>query len=93
MDRFAATCDAVAATTSKNEKVRLVAEFLSAVDADDAARAALFFCGRAFPRTEERVLNTGGSLIWQALERLLGGANEIRGEMYRRHGDLGDMAA
>jgi DNA ligase-1 len=93
MDSFAAACTAVAATSSKNEKVRLVAGYLVSLNIDDAARAALFFCARAFPRFEERVLNAGGSLIWQALARILGESPTGAHDLYRRHGDLGDMAA
>ena len=93
MQRFAATADAVGATSSKKEKVRLVAEYLVSLSVDDAARAALWFCARAFPRYEERVLNAGGSLIWQALARIVGDSGHDTSDLYRRHGDLGDMAA
>src|SRR2546422_2034893 len=70
MRRFAETCEAVAATTKKNEKVRLVSAYLSSLPLTDAARAAVFFTGQAFPRCEEKVLAVGGSLIWQAVGRL-----------------------
>jgi DNA ligase-1 len=93
MDSFAAACSTVAGTSSKNEKVRLVGEYLASLTVDNAARAALFFCARAFPRYEERVLNAGGSLIWQAVARILGKQPEDSHDLYRRHGDLGDMAA
>src|SRR5437879_4192951 len=56
MRRFAETCEAVAATTKKNEKVRLVSAYLSSLPLTDAARAAVFFTGQAFPRCEEKVL-------------------------------------
>src|SRR5688500_299673 len=93
MQRFAATADAVGATSSKKEKVRLVAEYLVFLNVDDAARAAVWFCARAFPRYEERVVNAGGSLIWQALARIVGDSGHDTSDLYRRHGDLGDMAA
>jgi DNA ligase-1 len=92
MQQFAATCEAVAATASKNEKVRLVARFLASLPVDEAAYAALFFCGRVFPRFEERVLNAGASLLWQALGEVLGKNIEMAHDLYKRHGDLGDMA-
>lgn len=63
MRRFAETCEAVAASTKKNEKVRLVGEYLRSLPVEDAACAALFFSGRAFPRTQEKVMAVGGSLI------------------------------
>ncbi len=37
MRAFVEMCDAVAATTKKSEKVRLVSEYLKAAAADDAA--------------------------------------------------------
>ena len=92
MRRFAETCEAVAATTKKNEKVRLVSAYLSSLPLTDAARAAVFFTGGAFPRCEEKVLAVGGSLIWQAVGRLAELDSDTMAEVYRKHGDLGAMA-
>ncbi len=92
MHSFAETCEAVAATTKKNEKVRLVAEYLGSLPLDDAARAAVFLTGRAFPRCEEKVLGVGRSLVWQAVSRLSHTAAGTMEAFYRKHGDLGDMA-
>src|SRR5579863_6864600 len=92
MQRFAQTCDAVAATPRTKEKVRLVGEYLRDLPAHDAALAAVFFTGRPFPRIEERVLGTGGSLIWQVLGRLASSGAESFESIYRKHGDLGAMA-
>src|ERR1700676_752848 len=92
MRRFAGTGEAVGSTSSKKEKVRLVSEYLKTLPLDDAARAAIFFCGRAFPRCEERVLAGGGSMIWEAVTRLAGVASASMYVVYRKHGDLGAMA-
>ena len=92
MQRFAQTCDAVAATPRTKEKVRLVGEYLRDLPAHDAALAAVFFTGRPFPRIEERVLGTGGSLIWQVLGRVASSGTESFESIYRKHGDLGAMA-
>src|SRR6516225_4541446 len=91
MVRFAEVCNAVASTASKNEKVRLVAEYLRSLPLDDAARAALFFTARAFPRSEERVLAVGGSIVWQTVSRLVEVDDRELEAAYRKHGDLGDM--
>ena len=91
MQRFAQTCEAVAATTRKNEKVRLVSDYLRSLPIEEAAAAALFFTGQPFPRIDERVLGVGGSLISKAVSRLArpdAGAFEA---VYRKHGDLGGM--
>jgi ATP-dependent DNA ligase len=93
MIHFAQTCEAVAVTTRKNEKVRLVADYLGSLPSDDAARAATFLTGRAFPRCQEKVLAVGGSLIWQVIRQLAGCDDAAMEEVYRRHGDLGEAAA
>jgi DNA ligase-1 len=89
---LARTCDAVGATTKKLEKVRLLAEYLRALDIEDASVAAIFCTGRAFPRWEERVLAVGGGLLWRAVERIANPAEGHAHKTYLKHGDLGDMA-
>lgn len=92
MLRFAQTCESIAATSRKLEKTRLVATYLLSLPLDDAARAALFFTGRAFARFAEDVTQVGGRLIWQALAAVSGAsAGEIEAA-YRRYGDLGGAA-
>ncbi len=93
MRRFAEACQAVAATTKKNEKVRLVGDYLRSLPVEEAAIAALFLTGRAFPRMEETVLAVGGSLLWGAVGRLSGLPSDQMEAVYRQHGDLGDMTA
>jgi DNA ligase-1 len=92
MDHFAATCEAVAATTKKTEKVRLVADYFGSRPAD-AARAALFLSGRAFPAWDERTLQVGGALLWRAVAEISGRGEVALTAAYRRHGDLGAVAA
>lgn len=91
MHRFAETCESVARTSRKSEKVRLVSEYLRSLSLDDAARAAVFFTGRPFPRLEERILGAGGSLIVKAVGRLAAVNSTSFETVYRRHGDLGAM--
>jgi DNA ligase-1 len=92
MLRFAQTCDAVAATTKKTEKIRLVSGLLQTLPLDDAARAAIFLTGRPFPRWEERVLGIGGALLARLVGELSGKGREAMSGVYRKHGDLGDTA-
>src|SRR5260221_766151 len=89
---FAETCDAIGATSGKKEKIRLAGEYLKSLSLDDAARAAIYFCGKAFPRWEERVLAAGGSLIWEVVARLTGVDAARMHLAYRRYGDLGAAA-
>ncbi len=89
MLRFSQLCESVAATPKKTEKVRLVADFLQRSTIGEAALAALYLCGRVFPRREERVLSIGFSLLLRAVANV---AEKDPGELapaLRHHGDLG----
>ncbi|HEY6350884.1 MAG TPA: hypothetical protein VI636_15895 [Candidatus Angelobacter sp.] len=88
---FAATCETVAATTKKTEKVRLVAAYFHLRPAE-AGQAAVFLSGRAFPAWEERTLQVGGSLLWRAVAEVSGKGEVALTAAYRRHGDLGAAA-
>ena len=92
MRLFATTADAVAGTTKKTEKVRLVADYFSSRAIEEAAQAAIFFSGRAFPAWEERTLQVGGALLWRALAEISGKPDVALTAAYRRHGDLGSAA-
>jgi DNA ligase 1 len=92
MQAFAQTADAVAATTKKTEKVRLVAEYFRSRPVDEAAQAAVFLSGRAFPAWEERTLQVGGTLLWRTVGQLSGKGEVALTAAYRRYGDLGAAA-
>src|SRR2546421_11773916 len=92
MQQFAATCEAVAATTKKTEKVRLVAEYFRSRSTSEAAQAAIFLSGRAFPAWDERTLQIGGTLLWRAVAEVSGKGEAALTAAYRRHGDLGSAA-
>src|SRR5215467_6803116 len=91
MQAFATTCEAVTATTKKTEKTRLVAEYFRS-GPEEAAQAAVFLSGRAFPAWEERTLQIGGSLLWRAVGEISGKGEVALTAAYRRHGDLGAAA-
>ena len=91
--RLAQVAEGIAATTKKTEKVRLTAEYLLSLDRDNAARAALFLSGHAFPAWEETTLQVGGALLWSALRQVSGVPDDILSSSYRRYGDLGSAAA
>ncbi|MBZ5507706.1 MAG: ATP-dependent DNA ligase [Acidobacteriia bacterium] len=92
MQIFAITAEGVAATTKKTEKVRLVAEYFRSRPVEEAAQAAVFLSGRAFPAWEERTLQVGGALLWRALAEISGKGEIALTAAYRRHGDLGAAA-
>src|SRR5579859_3829766 len=89
MLRFAQLCESVAATSKKNEKVGLVADFFRSAPVDSAALAALYLCGRAFPRSEERVLSIGFSILLRAVAKIARKDPASLAAVLRHHGDLG----
>ncbi len=93
MQQFAITAEAIAATTKKLEKTRLLAELLRALPVEEAAVAALFFSGRVFPAYAETTLKVGGAMLWQALKEVSGATDTALTAAYRRHGDTGAAAA
>jgi DNA ligase-1 len=93
MQQFAKTCDAIAATTKKGLKTTLVADYFIANTADVAAVSAVFFSGRPFPLWKESTLQIGGRSLWKIIEELSGRKEKDLAEAYRRHGDLGAVAA
>jgi DNA ligase-1 len=92
MRDFAELCESISRTTKKLEKTRLVAEFIKSLPVDEAAHAAVFLSGRAFPAYEETVLSVGGALLSRLLQEVTGATGHQLTLAYRRHGDLGSAA-
>jgi len=65
--------------------------FLS-LSLQDAAIAAQFLTGRAFPQYEERVIGVGGASLVRVVAEAGGRSQEDLIKIYRKHGDLGDVA-
>ncbi len=89
---FAEVGESIAATPAKLEKVRLLAEYLSKLDQERLAIATVYFTGRAFPQSDLRTLQVGGSIIYRALSV----AAKLSDAEFRRiaysHGDAGKTA-
>jgi len=89
---FAEVGESIAATPTKLEKVRLLAEYLSKLDQERLAIATVYFTGRAFPQSDLRTLQVGGSIIYRALSV----AAKLSDAEFRRiaysHGDAGKTA-
>jgi len=92
MRGFVEAADAVAATTKKLEKVRILSEYFRSVPLDDAARAAIFLTGKPFAGRDEGVLGVGGSSLAKLVEEASGDPAVDLRAAYRKHGDLGNVA-
>src|SRR5258706_9419697 len=93
MRKLAESCEAIAATTKKLQKTAIVADYFKARTTDEAAVSAVFLSGRAFPAWEETTLQVGGALLWRVVAELSGKDEAALTADYRRHGDLGAVAA
>jgi DNA ligase-1 len=92
MLEFARTAGAVAATTSKLEKVRILSDYLRRLDAADLRLAATWMTGRPFSLNDPRTLQLGGRAMWNAVGSLSGKDSDELGRVYLKHSDPGDWA-
>jgi DNA ligase-1 len=92
MRKLAETCEAIAATTKKLQKVAIVGDYLKSQPVEGAAVGAVFLSGRPFPAWEETTLQVGGRLLWQVVRELAGATDEKMSAAYRKLGDLGAVA-
>ena len=93
MERFAATAEAIAATSSKLAKVRILADHLAALREDEeVAVATRFFAGLAFPAWDPRVLMVGGAALSAALRAVSGIDNPALSRLWAEHADSGATA-
>jgi DNA ligase-1 len=92
MQQFGELCEAVAGTSKKTEKVRLVAAYLLSCGLEEAAISAVFLFGRPFPAYEETILNIGGTQLWRVIAQIAKKSDAAMTAAYRKHGDLGSAA-
>ena len=89
---FATVGEAIAATPAKLEKVRLLAEYLRALNAEQLAIATTYFTGKPFPQNDLRTVQAG----WAVIHRALMAATKLAEPEFRRlamaHGDAGKTA-
>lgn len=90
---FTATANAIAATTKKSEKERLLAAYLSGLDDASLERAVVFFSGSPFPRREQRVVGVGGATIGEAVSEATGRTAEEVWAAWGKYADAGDTIA
>ncbi|HKO01681.1 MAG TPA: ATP-dependent DNA ligase, partial [Thermoanaerobaculia bacterium] len=90
---FTVTANAIAATTKKSEKERLLAAYLVSLDDASLERAVVFFSGAPFPRREQRVTGVGHSTIADAVVDATGISSEQLWAAWPKYADLGDTIA
>ena len=90
---FTAVANAIAATTKKSVKERLLADYLTTLDDASLERAVVFFSGSPFPRRDERVTGIGGAAISDAVAEATGHSAEQIWASWSKFGDAGDTIA
>src|SRR5205814_8622077 len=90
---FTATANAIAATTKKSEKERILADYFRSLDDATLERAAVFFSGSPFARREQRVTGVGGAAIGDAVAEATGRTHEEVWSAWRKHGETRDTIA
>ncbi len=92
MRRLADVLEAVSGTTSKLQKIDLLAAYLQTLSDDELRIACTDLTGAPFPAGDGRALNVGWSAIAGALLDVSGAAPDALDQSYSRHGDLGSVA-
>jgi len=89
---LAQTLEKVKETSGKNEKVRILAEYLKNLSPEDAMVAARIASGRASERGSKDEAQVGYSTLLDVLHDVTGATEEMVSKVYLRHGDLGEVA-
>ncbi len=82
----------VRSTRSKNEKVSILAAYLSGLQPKDAETAARVSTGRSSERGSKNEVQVGFSALLDAIKEITGAGSEQVSKAYLRHGDLGEVA-
>ncbi len=89
---LAHTLENVRMTSSKTEKVRLLAEYLSGLGPEDAELAARLATGRVSERGSKDEAQVGYSTLLDVMKEVTGASAKKVSEVYLKHGDLGEVA-
>jgi DNA ligase-1 len=92
LESFAQTAEAVAATTKKLQKAKLLGDYFEQLSDEDLTRAARYFAGQQFAQSDVRTTNVGGRILGEAICLATGVDPAGLGPRYARWGDAGDVA-
>src|SRR3989442_6750736 len=93
MRPLAEVLEAVSGTTSKLQKIDLLAAYLQSLSDGELQIACTYLTGSPFPAGDGRALNVGWSAIADALLDVAGASWADLDNSYLTHGDLGSVAA
>ncbi len=90
---LAETLERARGTRSKTEKVKILSEYLSSLQPDEAQIAARLAVGSSSERGSKDEAQVGYSTLLDVIWEATGASRERVSEVYLRHGDLGEVAA
>jgi DNA ligase-1 len=90
MDAFAALCERIAATSSRNGKIRLLADYLRPLPDPHVALAVQFLAESPFASDGGRTLSIGHSTLREAVMLVTGWDKDIVRICHRTVGDTGE---
>ncbi|HUH99742.1 MAG TPA: ATP-dependent DNA ligase [Nitrososphaerales archaeon] len=88
---LASTLDKVSKTSGRNEKVRLLAEYMGGLGEEDAERTARFATGRASIKGSADETQAGYSTIISVVQEATGISDRDVSSTYVKFGDLGKL--
>ncbi|MGH8102632.1 MAG: MBL fold metallo-hydrolase RNA specificity domain-containing protein, partial [Chthoniobacterales bacterium] len=89
---FAEVGQSIGLTAGKLEKIRLLADYLCALNAEQLPIAATYFTGRVFAQSDLRTLQVGGSIIYRAIREAAKLSEAEFHQIAHSHGDAGKTA-
>ncbi len=89
---FAGLCENLKGTSSKNEKIRILGDYLLLLDDDSLRIACTFLSGRSLNPNTGLELNVGYSLLLDLLESISKVTRNDLVHTYLRYGDIGVVA-
>lgn len=93
MQKFSEICEAIAATTKKLEKEKILSSYMLTLDEDDLRIAAIFLSGSPFALRDQRTTNTGFAVVRDALMEIDPDAVLRFGPVLLQTGDPGAAVA
>ncbi len=91
-DDFARAASEISATTSKLEKIRVLAAYLQPLAGETLALATTWFSGRPFPPAQGKTLQLGWAVLRDALCEVGGLDEPALLQIFLKHSDLGETA-
>ncbi|MEM2896507.1 MAG: hypothetical protein QXG01_02860, partial [Candidatus Bathyarchaeia archaeon] len=90
--RFSEVCEDIKNTSSKNEKLRILSNYLRRLDDESLKIACRLFSGEIFPPEQDLEFQIGYSTLVGIIMEICGIDDEYFKKVYLEHGDLGEVA-